>query len=138
MSSIDVFVYGTLKPGHRYYQQYCLGKTIHERVAIAYGQLYHLPTFGYPAMTVGVDRVFGFLLSLTDPEILTQLDDLEGYNPMRLPSQNEYNRIQIEVFDPETPEISIGWAWVYLQSRDRVQELGGILLPDGCWQPITN
>lgn len=135
MSPIDVFVYGTLKPGNRYYQQYCRGKTRDERAAIAYGQLYDLPTFGYPAMTVGVDRVYGFLLSFTEPEILAQLDDLEGYHPQRSPSQNEYERVQIEVFHPENPEISLAWAWVYLQSRDRVQSLGGILLADGCWQP---
>ncbi|MGB3238012.1 MAG: gamma-glutamylcyclotransferase [Geitlerinemataceae cyanobacterium] len=135
MSSIDVFVYGTLKPGNRYYRRYCLGKTIEEREAIVYGQLYHLPTLGYPAMTTGVDRVRGFLLSFTDREILTQLDDLEGYDPTQSPHQNEYDRTQIEVFDAENSDLSLGWAWVYRQSIDRVKTLGGILLPDGCWQP---
>jgi gamma-glutamylcyclotransferase (GGCT)/AIG2-like uncharacterized protein YtfP len=133
MSSIDVFVYGTLKPGNRYYRRYCIGKTISERSAIAYGQLYHLPSLGYPAMTVGGDRVRGFLLSFADGEILEQLDDLEGYDPNRSSRQNEYTRTQIEVFDAENSDISLGWVWVYRQSLDRVQELGGILLPDGCW-----
>jgi gamma-glutamylcyclotransferase (GGCT)/AIG2-like uncharacterized protein YtfP len=135
---LNVFVYGTLKPGNRYYRRYCIGKTIEERSAIAYGQLYHLPTLGYPAMIAGFDRVYGFLLSFSDAEILEQLDDLEGYNPTRLPIQNEYDRTQIEVFDAENPDISLGWAWVYLKSVDRVQALSGILLPNGCWQPITN
>lgn len=138
MSGIDVFVYGTLKPGHRYYPGYCQGKTVSERAAIAYGQLYHLPTLGYPAMTVGGDRVSGFVLSFTEPEILARLDDLEGYNPHRSKGENQYDRVQIEVFHPENARISLGWAWAYQQSCDRVKELGGILVPDGCWQPFKS
>jgi gamma-glutamylcyclotransferase (GGCT)/AIG2-like uncharacterized protein YtfP len=134
MKSIDVFVYGTLKPGYRYYPDYCQGKTISERAAIAYGRLYHLPTLGYPAMTAGSDRIYGFLLSFSDTKILEKLDDLEGYNPIESPDRNEYDRTQIEVFDAENPLLSLGWVWVYQQSLDRIQALGGILLPHGCWQ----
>lgn len=133
--TIDIFVYGTLKPGYRYYQRYCIGKTSCERSAIAYGQLYHLPTLGYPAMIRGSDLVFGYLLGFNDGKILAELDDLEGYYPHRPAEQNEYNRTRIEVFDAENPEISLGLAWVYQQTLDRVRQLNGILLTSGCWIP---
>lgn len=131
--TIDIFVYGTLKPGYQYYQRYCIGKTCCERAAIAHGQLYHLPTRGYPAMILGSDRVCGYLLSFNDGKILAELDDLEGYHPHHTPEQNEYERTRIEVFDAENPEISLGFAWVYQQTLDRVRQLNGILLTSGCW-----
>ncbi|HIK33897.1 MAG TPA: gamma-glutamylcyclotransferase [Oscillatoriales cyanobacterium M59_W2019_021] len=130
--TIDIFVYGTLKPGYRYYQRSCIGKTICERAAIAYGQLYHLPTLGYPAMIPGSDRVCGYLLGFNDREILAELDDLEGYHPHRAAEQNEYDRTRIEVFDADNPEISLGFAWVYQQTLHRVRQLNGILLTSGC------
>ncbi|MBD2327448.1 gamma-glutamylcyclotransferase [Alkalinema sp. FACHB-956] len=54
-SAINVFVYGTLKPGHAAYDRFCAGKTIAEVAAIVPGRLYHLP-LGYPAMTLEPTR----------------------------------------------------------------------------------
>ncbi|HEY9708979.1 MAG TPA: gamma-glutamylcyclotransferase [Oculatellaceae cyanobacterium] len=125
-----VFVYGTLKPGEVNYQMYCTGKVVEAKRAIAFGQLFDLP-LGYPGMTLGENTVQGFVLTFADPAILSLLDELEDYNPNRIPEQNEYNRQQIEIYNPTGQ--ALGLAWVYLMTLEQVQRLGGILIPSGWW-----
>lgn len=127
---LKVFVYGTLKPGESNYQRYCAGKVLEAKRAIALGQLFALP-FGYPSMTPGESPVQGFLLSFSDSSVLRHLDLLEDYNPHRPAEQNEYNRRQTEIFNPEL--VSLGRAWVYLMSPEQVHSYGSVLLPDGWW-----
>jgi gamma-glutamylcyclotransferase (GGCT)/AIG2-like uncharacterized protein YtfP len=127
---INVFVYGTLKPGEANYQKYCTGKVVEARRAIAPGKLYALP-MGYPAMTLGDGKVHGYLLSFADEGILTALDDLEDYDSTRPMSENLYNRQFIEIFDLDG--LSLGWAWVYLMTPEKVDRFGGIPQMDGCW-----
>jgi gamma-glutamylcyclotransferase (GGCT)/AIG2-like uncharacterized protein YtfP len=130
LSNLNVFVYGTLKPSEVNYGRYCAGKVVEEKRAIALGQLYNLP-LGYPAMTPGESPVQGYLLTFTDPGVLTILDELEDYDPNQMPEQNEYNRQQIETYNLSGQPL--GFAWVYLMTAKRVQRLGGILIPSGCW-----
>lgn len=125
---LRVFVYGTLKPGEANYQKYCAKKVISAEPATTRGQLFALP-MGYPAMTLGDSLVHGYLLSFADSGILSGLDELEDYQPSRQISENLYNRQQVEVFNLK--EISL--AWVYLMTPDRVNQIGGILQPDGWW-----
>ena len=135
MNTLKVFVYGTLKPGEANYQRYCEGKVVEEQKAIAFGQLYDLP-LGYPAMTHGESPVQGFLLTFADPNVLIALDELEEYNPNRLPQENEYERQQLEIYNLSAQ--SLGRAWVYLMTPDRVQRLGGVLLRSGWWSGYVN
>lgn len=135
LNTLKVFVYGTLKPGEANYQRYCAGTVVEEQNAIAFGQLYDLP-LGYPAMTPGESPVQGFLLTFADPSVLTTLDELEDYNPHRLPQENEYERQQIETYNPSGQ--SLGQAWVYFMTPERVQRLGGVLLRSGCWSGYVN
>ncbi|HEY9725489.1 MAG TPA: gamma-glutamylcyclotransferase [Chroococcales cyanobacterium] len=135
LNTLKVFVYGTLKPGETNYQRYCAGKVVEEQSAIAFGQLYDLP-LGYPAMTYGEIPVQGFLLTFADPSVLTALDELEDYNPNRLPQENEYERQQIEIYNLSAQ--SLGLAWVYLMNPDRIQRLGGVLLRSGWWSGYVN
>jgi gamma-glutamylcyclotransferase (GGCT)/AIG2-like uncharacterized protein YtfP len=125
---IRVFVYGTLKPGEANYADYCR-HAVQVEAAIVLGQLYHLP-FGYPALTVGSRPVQGFLLSFADPDILSDLDQLEGYDPA-YPSSSEYLRVMVDVLNPE--QQPLGQAWTYQMPVDQVEKLGGILLPHGQW-----
>ncbi|PSM45559.1 hypothetical protein C7Y66_29705 [Chroococcidiopsis sp. CCALA 051] len=127
---IKVFVYGTLKPGEANYQQFCADYVVAAQEAIALGQLFDLP-LGYPAMTPGSLKVYGFLLSFANPEILQQLDWLEDYDPQRAIAENEYYRQQIEVYD--TSLAPLGIAWTYLMTLEQVRTFGGVLLPDGWW-----
>jgi gamma-glutamylcyclotransferase (GGCT)/AIG2-like uncharacterized protein YtfP len=98
--------------------------------AIAFGQLFDL-SLGYPAMTHGESPVQGFLLTFDDPTVLSILDELEDYDPHRLPQENEYNRQQIETYTLE--EQALGPAWAYLMTFEQVQRLEGIPIPSGWW-----
>ncbi|MDZ8024651.1 MAG: gamma-glutamylcyclotransferase [Nostoc sp. DedQUE11] len=127
---VQVFVYGTLKPGEANYKRFCAGKVVDVKRAFVQGKLFALP-MGYPAMTLGDGQVYGYLLSFANPAILNRLDVLEDYHPARQVSENLYSRKTIEVYQGEW--VSLGWAWVYLMSLEQVDQLGGVLQPEGWW-----
>ncbi len=127
---LQVFVYGTLKPGECNYQRYCVGKVVEEKEAIAYGQLFDL-SLGYPAMTTGESPVQGFVLTFADSGILSVLDELEDYNLHRQPEENEYNRLQIATYDKAGE--ALGLAWVYLMTFEKIKRFEGALMPSGWW-----
>jgi gamma-glutamylcyclotransferase (GGCT)/AIG2-like uncharacterized protein YtfP len=127
---LKVFVYGTLKPGEVNYLKYCSGKVLNQERAVTQGQLFALP-MGYPAMTLGNSPVHGYLLSFTDFQVLSKLDELEGYQPTRQISQNLYNRQEIDIFNLQGQPL--GLAWVYLMAKERVCQLGGIHQTNGSW-----
>jgi gamma-glutamylcyclotransferase (GGCT)/AIG2-like uncharacterized protein YtfP len=127
---IKVFVYGTLKPGEENYQGYCAGKVINATKAIARGKLYDLP-MGYPAMIPGDSPVQGYLLSFADSGVLKELDELEDYYPTKPESEILYYRQQIETYNLQGQ--SLGLAWVYFMSSEKVTHFGGRILPDGWW-----
>ncbi len=142
-----LFVYGTLKPQGKYYQQYCAGRVVAQRPAIAYGDLYALP-MGYPAMTSGKSTseacfeeyseeytahgiVHGYVLSFEDDTILLELDHLEGYNPQAASADNDYNRERIPVYTPDRQPLGVVWA--YLMLPETIQHYGGTRLLAGVW-----
>jgi gamma-glutamylcyclotransferase (GGCT)/AIG2-like uncharacterized protein YtfP len=118
--SVQVFVYGTLKPGECNFDRYCADRILHGQAAIAYGRLFNL-SLGYPAMTEGDCPVYGYLLTFRDVAVLDELDELE---------------VRRAVFDRQWG--SVGEAWVYLMSGERVDRLGGKLLPQGIWTAAAN
>jgi len=128
IDAIQVFVYGTLKPGESNFDRHCQ-KALEIQEAIAYGTLYALP-MGYPAMTCGNSLVHGFLLSFSDPKILIALDELEDYCPDRSIEQNEYYRQKTQTFS--LTRQPLGDAWVYLMELEKAKRLG-VLLPEGHW-----
>ncbi|NES21251.1 MAG: gamma-glutamylcyclotransferase [Symploca sp. SIO3E6] len=130
VSALKVFVYGTLKPGEVNYSLYCTDKVVEAKKAIALGQLFALP-LGYPAMIPGASPVQGFLLTFADPAILSTLDELEDYDPYRAAAENEYNRQQIEVYD--LARETLGFAWAYLMTSEKVKHFQGVPIPSGCW-----
>lgn len=132
-----VFVYGTLKPGEENYAAYCRDRVVFYQEGYVLGQLYDLP-MGYPAMTTGDRPVYGFVISFAEPTVLNLLDELEEFDPHRPAEQNEYQRIQVEVFNLE--HTSLGLAWVYVMSEQQAQRLEGIFMPNGRWsgQPNTH
>jgi gamma-glutamylcyclotransferase (GGCT)/AIG2-like uncharacterized protein YtfP len=127
-SLCHIFVYGTLKPHESNYAAYCEGKAIAQQQAIAYGELFALP-MGYPAMISGNSSVKGYLLSFPDASILESLDELEDYQSTRPNSENLYNRYEIEVFDLESN--SLGFAWAYFMTLEKVLKFGGIAQLEG-------
>lgn len=125
---INVFVYGTLKPGEANFDRHCQ-QALEMQEAIAHGTLYAL-SMGYPAMTSGDSPIYGFLLSFNDPKILVELDALEDYCPNCPFEQNEYYRQKIQTFSLTRQPLCD--AWVYLMECEKAKRLG-VLLPEGRW-----
>lgn len=135
---LKVFVYGTLKPNEINFEQFCAGKIINASPVLAQGKLYQIPFYtekylrGYPAMTMEDGWVEGYLLHFEyRPEILAQLDQLEGYQVGRSPDKNEYQRQLIQIFTlDQTPFTE---AWSYIMTLEHVQDLAGIALNKTVW-----
>jgi gamma-glutamylcyclotransferase (GGCT)/AIG2-like uncharacterized protein YtfP len=130
MPLYHLFVYGTLKPGQRYYEAMCAPYVVEQRDAIASGRLYDLP-LGYPAMTLEEGWVVGVRLSFTDGAVLARLDEFEDYYPNLPAEASEYQRLERPLFAPDGS--SLGMAWAYVMQPQRVQQVKGIWLPEGCW-----
>ena len=137
METINVFVYGTLKPGGTYHQQYCAPYLKNAQPAQVRGLLYDLPHLGYPTMTLGDGWIKGYLFTL-DAVAMVGLDYLEGYTP---PGQDkthlwndddefeeEYIRQRLTVFDLASQPL--GEAWVYGMHEPPA---GAVWLSQGEW-----
>lgn len=126
-----VFVYGTLKPGGHYWPEFCEGKVAAPRPAKVRGTLYDLH-LGYPGLRLsGTDWVHGYLLTFWKDADFLRLDELEGYNPSRPDSENEYTRLRVACFSPDGEPI--GEAWTYEINLHLLKECEGTHLPDGYW-----
>lgn len=126
-----VFVYGTLKPGYKYYPMYCQGKTVAEVKCWIKAKLFTLPV-GYPAIIVGEEKVYGYLLSFASVDDLYNLDRLEGYTGNPNSPLNEYDRYKIKVYGMDNSFLDEAWA--YFMTEKRVQQLRGVHLPSGLWK----
>jgi len=146
IAELCVFVYGTLKPGGRYYERYCGAYSPKAVRAVVRGRLFDFPHLGYPAMTDvetdvetnGDSWVKGYLLIFSQPprlcsNILRQLDRLEGYQSVGS-AENDYERSQLDIFDLDYQRLQ--QAWVYRMSVSLVRAQGGVLVPGGDW-PIS-
>jgi gamma-glutamylcyclotransferase (GGCT)/AIG2-like uncharacterized protein YtfP len=147
-SPLHVFVYGTLKPGEanfvgvassrnetlreRYENCYCGNRVISIQRGYIQAELYHFPALGYPGAIHGASRVHGYVLTFADAEVLVKLDELEDYQPDRPPAQNEYTRELVSTYRLDGSFFVS--AWVYFIGIDRIEQWGGILVPDGWWE----
>jgi gamma-glutamylcyclotransferase (GGCT)/AIG2-like uncharacterized protein YtfP len=129
---IQVFVYGTLKPGESNYCL-CADRVISCQKAIVHAALYHL-SLGYPAIVPGDSITHGYLLTFQEAEILGILDEYEQHDPTEIEPfglGNDYDRQEIEVFDLNRSLIGIAWA--YVMTGEKVDRLQGVLIPNGIW-----
>ena len=136
--SIDLFVYGTLKPGEISYHL-CAQQVLEAHPVRVRGMLFHLP-LGYPALTLEGDQwAWGFLLRFADETILDVLDDYEAHAPEVLErevpgieiDQVQYDRQWVQTYDLTAQPFDR--AWVYVMTPEQIQSLGGIWLPEGKW-----
>jgi gamma-glutamylcyclotransferase (GGCT)/AIG2-like uncharacterized protein YtfP len=135
---IQVFVYGTLKPGEVNYR-ICAPYVLKAQPAITIGQVYHLP-FNYPAMTIATQGVVhGSLLSFADAEILSILDNFEQHDPATFRrifpeyavEAYQYSRKRIKTYTPRQTPLTD--AWGYVMEFDQIHQLKGLLIPAGYW-----
>lgn len=128
---LEVFVYGTLKRGGRYWAEFCEGRVEASRPARIKGTLYDLH-LGYPGARFDESGwIAGEILTFPDPSDLARLDFLEGYLPGRAEAENEYLRFEVEAFDPEGEPV--GLVWAYEVTRSTLEKCGGTKLEDGSW-----
>lgn len=86
-------------------------------------------------MTSGETWVRGYLLQFADESALMDLDHLEDYQPQRPEAQNEYQRREVEVFEKEGR--SLGFAWAYFMTLQKVQQYNGKWIASGEWHGPT-
>jgi gamma-glutamylcyclotransferase (GGCT)/AIG2-like uncharacterized protein YtfP len=130
-STQTVFVYGTLKPGGRYWPRFCEGKVSQVVPAKVRGELYDLHV-GYPGVVFrGKGWVEGYLLSFPKEADFLQLDRLEGYEPGRDVSKNEYNRLKMPCFSLDGA--SLGDVWAYEITDVMLKHHKGTRIDGGNW-----
>jgi len=131
-ADLKVFVYGTLKPGGRYWPEFCEGKLAAEPVAAKVpGELYGL-NLGYPGLVLkGESWVRGYILEFSKEKDFLHLDYLEGYVPGRPESQNDYNRLRVPCFDLEGE--ALGEIWIYEMTPEKIARHGGTRIESGDW-----
>lgn len=157
-SNLSVFVYGTLKPGGRYWPEFCEGKVGEPIPAKIRGELYDLHV-GYPGLWLGgpgsvraatsrenthgserirqssslpnVGWVQGCILNFKTEKDFLRLDDLEGYDPKRTYSENEYIRLKVPCFSPSGERL--GEVWSYEMTDATMTRHKGSLIADGNW-----
>ena len=126
-----VFVYGTLKPGGRYWPQFCEGRVWQHFPAKIHGELYDLGV-GYPGLLRRGDSwVQGVILELKTEADLRRIDWLEGYEPGRREADNEYNRLRVPCYDHEGSPL--GTAWAYELTAASFRRYRAVRLKDGVW-----
>lgn len=131
LTDLSVFVYGTLKPGGHYWPEFCEGKVGEPVPAKIRGELYDLHV-GYPGLILKGDLwVQGCILTFEAEADFLRLDYLEGYEPDRTYSENEYIRLKVSCFTPEGE--AIGDIWTYEMTEATMERCKGTLIPDGNW-----
>lgn len=134
---IEVFVYGTLKPGE--INDWVYGQqAMSAKPAIVWGHLYALP-IGYPALTSGDQPIQGIILTFQEGNILAVLDQFEQHPPDRFQccfphlsiGEHQYARLAVETFDLN--QKPLGKAWAYTMTTEQVRRLGGVKISDGQW-----
>lgn len=131
----NIFVYGTLKPDETNYQHYCGGKVQSQTSGYTRGNLYALPV-GYPAMTQGDNEVKGVLLGFNDPNILAELDKLEGYQSNRPAELNEYYRRSVPIYSLNNHQL-LGSAWAYFMTIAQIKRHQGTIVKSGWWTGVS-
>jgi gamma-glutamylcyclotransferase (GGCT)/AIG2-like uncharacterized protein YtfP len=130
MMVIQLFVYGTLKPGEANYAPYCGDHVLSAEKVYTWGELYHL-SLGYPGMTEGDRKVYGMLLTFANEKVLATIDRLEDYQSDRPAEQNDYQRCRLPIFNLSDRFQSE--AWGYRMAKVKVHQYRGILIPSGWW-----
>lgn len=131
-SDRSVFVYGSLKPGGRYWPEFCASKVDTPQAAKIRGELYDLH-LGYPGLRrQGEGWVHGYILSFKNESDFLKLDKLEGYNPNESYSLNEYIRLKTPAYSTEGKLLAE--VWTYEITEHFLRHCQGTRILNGNWQ----
>jgi gamma-glutamylcyclotransferase (GGCT)/AIG2-like uncharacterized protein YtfP len=135
-TDLAVFVYGSLQPGGRNWARYCEGKVVAQQRARVRGKLYRLRD-PFPAVLLDDNQwTHGWQLVLRDADALRWFDELENFVATRPPEQNEYQRVRTACFaetENDTGSTSLGEAWIYIMTPERIAAENGVEIPSGIW-----
>ena len=131
MTLPSVFVYGTLMPGQRNELVARAGGAFTaQRACLAGFVLFDLQPEGYPVITPGDGRVWGWVYTYAEhdwPRALAHLDALEGVNDV--PPLYRRERVQAQLITGREVE-----SWVYVFAFLERLEAGGVTrVHSGCW-----
>ncbi|MGB0289870.1 MAG: gamma-glutamylcyclotransferase family protein [Opitutales bacterium] len=130
-TELSVFVYGTLKPGGRYWKRFCEGKVQRATPARIRGQLYDLGC-GYPGAVFNEQGwIEGCVHEFIEAADFAAVDELEGFVEGRSRDINEYERRKVPCFSLEGQPL--GQLWAYEVNPHVLAACEPQLLPSGCW-----
>lgn len=127
-----IFVYGTLKPGHRNWRRLLQGQVRRWQAATIAGHLFELPD-GIPAAIPGDGTIHGYLLQLPGNAELAAVNALEGFDPQGPAKRNTYTRRSVSCRTPQGAPL--GQALAYFMTVEQVQRRGGAEITEGIWRP---
>ncbi|MCM0649389.1 gamma-glutamylcyclotransferase [Clostridium swellfunianum] len=134
MKQAKLFVYGTLMKGFINFNKYLSKNTIRIEKAFVYGKLFHLIDKECPALIEGTDRVFGEVITITDDDknsILNDIDELERY--FKGDRRNiVYTRQGTKVYYEDGKTEILG-AYI-LKDRRFLSINNSIYIPEGDWR----
>ena len=137
MSSINLFVYGSLREGFFNYDKYLAGKVIEKKEAkLENMELYHMPYKGYPAIISGKDVVTGEIMVLDAShyeDTMRAMDEMEGVISENNP-KNEYHKVILEVENLDTKQREKCYVYFYNKEQDSLFDSSAIYLPNGDWK----
>lgn len=139
MTARALFVYGTLRPGGRYWAniERCIEQ--YDPAMIEGFQLWDLPD-GYPAIVSGNGRVFGDLLYITsgyEQEITRIADEIEEYDPDDSSSlflRESVNAIRLRLPDRRPVPAQ---TYVFNPQRQSYLRQSATEVPDGDWRAFV-
>lgn len=130
-----LFVYGTLRPGGRYWANIAEEIEQYTPAMVSGFDLYHLSN-GYPAMVDGDSEVFGDLLFIhsgREADVLRITDEIEQYVPGD--SASLYVRrevLAIRLTSPEAPKIPVD-TYIFNPAHKPYLLKNGTHVPGGEW-----
>lgn len=125
---LQVFVYGTLKPGLRYYHVATAGGEFESEEGYVDGfDLYHLMPENYPVAIRGSGQIFGWIYTYSDIErALNYLDQLEGID--------EDPPLYERVLTTSNTGMQV-WMYLGLDFARYTSSLGASKISSGVWLP---
>lgn len=126
------FVYGTLKPGGRYWPQIAARVAAHEPAEVDGFDLFDLKV-GYPAIVEGKGRVKGVLLRFHPAqatEAIATMDRIEGWDPAA--AAPLYRPLEVDVTTDDGRVSAITYVWGSGLREDLANR--GVYLSHGMWQ----
>ena len=134
------FVYGTLRPGSRYWSNVAAMIADYAPAFVDGFELYDIPGEGYPAILPGHGRVFGDLLFVRhgyEAKVVEIVDEIEEYDPSDPGSL--FLRRPVEAVRMREPDEGAVPAetYVFNPSRKPVLQRDGVEVPDGDWREFV-